>query len=418
MTDMVDETAVSASVVVARVPVVDTYRAIVGFELVVRSTSDAGAQEQIASQAVVTSSSLLGTVDVNLSVIVGDKLLYATVDRTAIMNDTMLTLPPRKTVLQVPSEDVNSAYLARVREYTREGFSIMVEHTAWRPGTYELLAMANLVKIDVKSGTPGEVMDVVESYAKAPVDLVAVNCDTEAELAWARAVGFDFFMGRAVQAREFTSEASAIAPMPLSQMQLGLELLGRDLDLNHVEDILKGDPALVVQLLNMASSGAGGGLRRQVRSLREALVFMGTVRLRQWAALVVLSRHTQHHSDALMTALVRARMCELLAASRGINPSYAFTAGLLSGMELLMGIPASEIEEQVNVDEELANAAFRRQGAEGKLIDRVEEHERWLVGSQVPPDHDEVTLVGAQAFAWATSYVDAMEQAGRGEQPQ
>ena len=413
MTDLVDQTAVSASVVVARVPVVDTYRAIVGFELVQRATSDADAHAQIESQAVVTSSSLLGTVDVNLAAIVGDKLLYASVDRAALMNDTRLTLPPRKTVLQVPTHDVDSAYLNRVRDYTRDGFTIMVEHTAWRPGTYELLAMANLVKIDTKSGTPGEVMDVVESYRKAPVDLVAVGCDTEAELAWARAVGFDFFMGQAVQARDTTSEASTIAPMPLSQIQLGLELLGRDLDLNHVEDVLKGDPALVVQLLNMASSGAGGGLRRQVRSLREALVFMGTVRLRQWAALVVLSRHTQHHSDALMTALVRARMCELLAATRGMNPSYAFTAGLLSGMDLLMGIPAEEIEEQVHVDPELADAAFRRLGPEGQLINRVEEHERWLVGSQVPPDHDEITLVGAQAFAWATSYVDAMEQAGR-----
>src|SRR5690606_291634 len=40
MTDMVDETRVNASVVVARLPVVDKVRSIVGFELVHRETSE------------------------------------------------------------------------------------------------------------------------------------------------------------------------------------------------------------------------------------------------------------------------------------------------------------------------------------------------------------------------------------------
>src|SRR5690606_38850190 len=107
------------------------------------------------------------------------------------------------------------------------------------------------------------------------------------------------------------------------------ELLSRDLDLDRIEDVLRGDPALVIQLLNMASAGAGGGLRRQVRSLREALVVMGTARIREWAALVILSRHSQKQSDALVTTLVRARMCELLARSRKVDGPFAFTAGLL-----------------------------------------------------------------------------------------
>src|SRR5690606_30598587 len=196
----------------------------------------------------------------------------------ALLSETRLNLPSRKTVLQVPTRDVDDGYLAAVRSYSRDGFAIMVEHTATSANKHELLALADMVKIDLKVGTPGDVMDIVDLYRELDTELVAVGCETEAELAWAQAVGFDLFMGHAIQVQaDRTISESASAPMALSQIQLGLELLDhdRDFDLNHVEDVLRGDPALVMQLLNMASAGAGGGMRRQVRSLREALVFMG-----------------------------------------------------------------------------------------------------------------------------------------------
>jgi len=160
------------------------------------------------------------------------------------------------------------------------------------------------------------------------------------------------------------------------------------------------------------SAGAGGGVRRQVRSLREALVVLGTTRLRQWAGLVILSRHSRRQGDALVTALVRARMCELLAPGRGLDGPFAFTAGLLSALDLVLGVPLPEVEQQVTVAEELSDAAFGRQGEMGELITRVVDHEQWIdTGSRLPDDHDEVTLVGAQAFGWAAQYAGAMEAA-------
>lgn len=415
MTDLMDETPVAAAVVVARVPVVDRARAIVGFELVARATLDPGAHSQADDpQAVVTASSLLGSVEVNLSALVGDRMLFCTVDREVLVGETRLSLPPRRTVLEVPNRDVDDQLLASVQAYKQSGFTIMVGHRAWTHGTDALLALADLVRIDIKSGPPRDVMDTVDGYEEVSVDLVATGCDTEAELAWALAVGFDLLLGRAVQVQETTSE-SATAPLPLSQVQLGMELLSHDLDFDHIEDVLRGDPALVVQLLNMASTGAGGGVRRQVRSLREALVVMGTARLRQWAALVILSRHSQRGSDALVTALVRARMCELLAPARGIDGPFAFTAGILSALNILLGVPVAAVEEQINVSEELTNAAFRRQGPVGQLITRVEDHEQWIdIGSRLSDDHHEVTMVGAQAFSWATRYAEAMESAAQG----
>lgn len=411
MTSLMDPTPAAQAVVVARVPVVDRARAIVGFELVNRPTQDPDAHDRVDDpEALVTVSSLLGSVDVDLSAVVGEKLLFCTVDRTAITGETRLALSPRRTVLEVPTQDVDEELLASVRTYKQDGFTIMVEHRPDAEDRGALLALADMVKIDLRTGEPGDIIDVIHGYAESPVQLVAAGCDTEAEFNWAQAIGFHLFIGRSVQLQETTSE-SVSAPLPLSQVQLSVELLSEDFDLDRVEDILRGDPALVAQLLTMASIGAGGGLRRQVRSLREALVVMGTVRLRQWAALVILSRHSQRHTDALVTTLARARMCELLARSRGVDGPFAFTAGLLSALDILLGVPVAEVERQVKVGEDLTDAAFRRQGPVGELITMVVGHEQSLRHEGQTGSDDAVTLIAAMAFSWATSYAHAMDSA-------
>src|SRR5690606_4868369 len=97
-------------------------------------------------------------------------------------------------------------------------------------------------KIDLATGALGDVLHAVDGYKGQPMGLVATGCDTEAQLEWAQAVGFDLFIGRAVQANVTTSEATdepceelPCAPLPLSQLQLGVELLSRDLDLDRIE---------------------------------------------------------------------------------------------------------------------------------------------------------------------------------------
>ena len=413
MNDQMDMTAVAAAVVVARLPVVDSTRAIVGFELVNRATLDDGSQPvPDDSQTVVTVASLLGSVDTNISAVISDKLLFWAVDREVLLSEDRLTLPSRRTVLEVPTCDVDEPFLDSIRAYKRAGFTIMVEHAAWTEETEALLALADMVKIDLRTGTPRDIMDIVDVYAEASLDLVATGCDTEAELSWAQAVGFDLFLGLAVQAPQTPDEAAS-APLPVSQVQLAIELLSQDLDFDRIEDVLRGDPALVVQLLTMTSMGAGGGLRRQVRSLREALVVMGTTRLRQWAAVVILSRHCQRQTDAPGHGPRPGPDVRAAGPQPGRGRTLAFTAGLLSALNILLGVPVADIEQQVTVDEDLSAAAFRRQGAVGQLITRVTDHESWAVGSRPLEDHSEVTMLGAMAFSWATTYVLAMDSAGQ-----
>jgi EAL and modified HD-GYP domain-containing signal transduction protein len=139
------------------------------------------------------------------------------------------------------------------------------------------------------------------------------------------------------------------------------------------------------------------------------MVLLGTARIRQWVALTILGSQPTGSADALATALVRARMAELLAQRRRIDtPDFAFTAGLLSALDLLLGVGRDEVSETTDVDDSLKAAAFRGEGPVGRLVAEVTDYQI-LVAGAVPESFGELDAVAAEAFAWAMPYVADLE---------
>ena len=133
--------------------------------------------------------------------------------------------------------------------------------------------------------------------------------------------------------------------------------------------VFGADPALTVQLLEIASIGPLGELRRPVKSIRDALVLLGTQRLRSWVTLLMLRARRTAPTDELLTVLVRARTCELLAAPD--DAAFAFTAGMVSAMDRFLGISATELARILPLGDEILQAAFAGVGAVGHLVQRV-----------------------------------------------
>ena len=94
----------------------------------------------------------------------------------------------------------------------------------------------------------------------------------------------------------------------------------QDLELEQFQRILEHEPGLVVHLIRLASLGAQHGIRRPIRNTRDALVLLGTRKLRRWVSLLLMRDAGNIAPDAMATALVRARMCELLAVSGATSP--------------------------------------------------------------------------------------------------
>jgi len=398
-------------VIVARQQIVDTRGKVVGFELLYRSSESPDRAGSQTSGELMTVSVLLGALTFGVEELVGDKLLFCNVERGALTGRTPLTLPPDRTVIEIrETVELDEELLAGVRDRKLEGYTIAVDGYAGRAGAEPLLELADLVKIDMLTTDRDEARALAETCRRRGMRVVAERCETPADVAWAILAGFELFQGYGVQHPEIV-RGTTIAPSAVGQLRLAAELLGEDLSFDSIENVLRGEPGLVVQVLNLASAGAAHGLRRQVSSLREALVLMGSVRLRQWAALTILGRHGRVDGDALLTGLVRARMCELLGQQRGFDRAQAFTAGLLSSLDIVLGVDLQEIESQLALDEELAAAAFHGGTPLGDLVRQVADYQRAVDEGRTPPaELAGADMISAMAFCWAMVYVGALTE--------
>ena len=121
-----------------------------------------------------------------------------------------------------------------------------------------MLELASIVKVDMLATARPDVEALVARCRRHGVRLLAEKVETEADVVWAMALGFDLFQGDAIE-RPVIVRAETIAASALSHMQLATTLLGEDLDFDEVEEIARREPGLVLQVLQLASLGSPAG---------------------------------------------------------------------------------------------------------------------------------------------------------------
>ena len=135
------------------------------------------------------------------------------------------------------------------------------------------------------------------------------------------------------------------------------------------------DPSIAYALLRILNS-AHLSLVRTVTSLDQALVLLGIDGLRNWTTMMVMSRLAPHSHEALSSALIRAKMCEICAArSNGADASVAFTAGVLSTIPEILGRPLAEVVDQLALAPELRAALLGHEGPVGRVLGWVTAYE-------------------------------------------
>lgn len=394
-------------VVVGRQPITDRTGAVVAFELLYRSSETDG---RPVTGEEMTARVVRGALSIGIDQLVGDKTMFCNAERSLLTGQTPVTLPPDRTVIEVlETVDIDDETVAGCRRLVEQGFRIALDDFVWRDGAERLLELAAVVKIDVQAMTRDEIVALVERCRPYDVVLLAEKVETDDDVAWALEQGFALFQGYAIE-RPSAVHGHTVAPSALARVELALTLLGDDLDLEDLEETLRREPGLVVQVLQMASHGSHRGMRRQVHTVREALVLLGTNRVRQWVALTLLGEQSDGTPDALVTALSRARMVELLARSRAVvDPEFAFTAGLLSALDVLMGAELAQLDCTLDLDPVLRAAAFRHEGPGGALVAEVLRYQERVRTADSDDLPSELHRVAAEAFAWTLPYLAGLE---------
>ncbi len=358
-------------IVVGRQPVFDRELTVVGYELLFRPLEGGSFSDQLGGD-LMTTSVLFSSVGIGVNRLVGDKTIFCNVDRGLLTGSEPVVLSPERTVFEV-SESVmlDDEVFAGCEHLVHQGYMLALDHFRWSDGVERLLEIATLVKIDLQLADQTTLPNLIDRCRAFDLSVVAEKVEFPEQLNRCKELGFDYFQGyllsrpRIVPGR--TLDSSSVA-----RLQLAAQLASTECSASQLEEIIRAEPAMAYQLLQMAGVGADHGFRRRVQTLREALVIVGWRQLQSWIGFLILTNKGETSEEEVVTTLTRARMAEMLASESCPHLSgLAFAAGLLSAFDLLLGMRLEDVLISLPLDAELQDAVLGKDTEVGRIVGDV-----------------------------------------------
>jgi c-di-GMP-related signal transduction protein len=290
--------------------------------------------------------------------------------------DILRTLP-KGTVLQVTERDgLDKDVIIKSGVLRKQGYRIAVAHSGNGMGILPLYQSADLVRIDSLSFDPNQLSQVVAMFQKLPVKLAAYNVQDRAAHDYCEQLGFELFEGPF-----FIQPAEGAEPISSSQtllMQLSNDLRANK-DVTHIEKLFKNGPKLAFGLLKLINS-AFFGVAQKITSIRHAITLLGYENLQKWVVLLLFTvdRRDEKVNPLIERAIVRGKVMEVLANQAGEKSvvDSAFITGMLSLINVLFNVSASEVTEKMNLAQEIQDALLKREGLLGTLLNLVEKMDK------------------------------------------
>lgn len=390
-------------VFIGRQPIYDRQLAVHAYELLFRHNATNAAEFLNGDEA--TSRVILTTfTEIGLENIVGAQPAFINLTRGFILGRYPLPGLGGRLVLEVLEDiEVDQELVDGVARLAAQGFRIALDDFIYRPHLAPLVALADIVKIDLRALGREEVVRHVEVLRREHrVQLVAEKVETQEEFDFCRDLGFDYFQGYFL-CRPNVVQGRATPPNRLAALRLLAELQKPQIDFPELEQLIVQDVALTYRVLRYINS-AFFGLRQKVESVHRAVVLLGIDALRTLASLIVLSRIDDKPHELLTTALLRAKMCELLSER---DAESAFTVGLFSMLDAMMDRPLEELLERLPLSDAVVTALLHRKGPLGRVLAAVVRYERGeFEALEAPAARGGPDLAGA--YLQAVEYADGV----------
>jgi EAL and modified HD-GYP domain-containing signal transduction protein len=356
-----------------------------------------------------TSQVLLNTfTEFGLERIVGGHLAFINLTRGFIVGEYPLPVPRTQVVLEILEDvEADEQVLEGLRDLRRRGFKIALDDFVYRPDLEPLLALADIVKVDILGLSVAELHARFQRLAPLGLKLLAEKIETREQYELCREMGFDYFQGYFLAKPNVVSGASVPASH-LNLLRLMAEFQHPEHDLDRIAEIVSQDVALSYKLLRHINA-AIYGMPRRIESVRETVTYLGLSTVKNLACLFLLSNGGEHPHELLVTAMMRARMCENLGrAAKFQQPSSFFTVGLFSTLDALLGLPMERVVSRLPLGEDLQRALLSKQGPMAEALACTLAYERG--------DWEGVACFGLargaikSAFLEAVSWVEAVDQ--------
>lgn len=316
--------------------------------------------------------------DIGLDVLTESKRAFVNLTRSLLLNADLSCLPPDGTVLEI-LEDIepDDAVLAAIKRLSDSGYTIALDDFIYQPAFEPLVELADIVKIEFPLIPSDELPRHIAKLRSLGVKtILAEKIETQAEFETCKQLGCDLFQGYFFCRPQVINRRRTQSNMA-SLFQLAALLQLPDVSTGDLAELVRTDPGLSYKVLRFVNSAACG-TRKEVESLEHAITLLGRIRLRSLASMILLgSVKGDKPQELIKTAMMRAKLCEILATQNGDRqPERFFTLGMLSVMDAILDLPMHEVLELLPLSSDMNEALLHRTGELSDVLERATAVER------------------------------------------
>jgi c-di-GMP-related signal transduction protein len=335
---------------VARQTILAADETVFGYELLFRDGVEdffCATDVDSASRSTLSTSMLIG-----LDVLCDGRRAFINCTRDILLKDYITLLPSAQAVIEVlESVPADELVIAACQRMKQAGYMIALDDFAPNDPREILTELADIIKVDLRATSPADAAAMVKKYGPWRCRMLAEKVETREEFAAAKKAGFVYFQGYFFRRPEVLT-AHEIPANRLNYLRMLKEVSKPELDVRTLENLVKGEASLCYRLLRYLNS-AVFGFASEIHSVRHALSIMGEREVRRWIRLVAtLGAGQGKATDVVLSALVRARFCELLSPKISHGGSDLFLLGMLSLMDSILEIPMQQIVDNIPIDQE------------------------------------------------------------------
>ncbi len=396
------------SALVGRQAIFNRQMDVFGYELLYRDSMANSANIMDGDEA--TAKVMVNTfLELGIDQIAGSAHVFLNLTANFFLSQHYEVLPTKNVILEVlESIDPTPEVLQALIQARKNGYQIALDDFILRESHRALMEHADLVKVDVLALTNEELKQQVELLKEYSVRLLAEKVEDQGMYEQCLALGFEYFQGY------FFCKPQILEGVSLSGNRMAVVLLlaklqDPSIELNELEDLVKNDVALSVQLLRFVNS-ASVGLPRSVDSISQAIGLVGTERMRQWATLLALAQTGDKPSELMRVALIRAHMCEALCPFYGVDPGPGFTVGLFSILDAYFDCEMRQLIGGLPLAPEILEALLQGDGVLGSILEGILAFERgeWERSPVQVVEPEKVNSVYWKSVEWANGVMETV----------
>ncbi len=324
----------------ARQPIFDKNIQVFGYELLFRDSDTNAANVQ--DNDIATQNTLINAlVEFGLNDLIGSYKGFINLGPQHIFGDFPFTEYRDRLVLEILESIPIDASLVRAATKLKSlGYTIALDDVFVRPETELLFPIVDIVKVDLSLIPVDDLARQIAILRKYPnVKVLAEKVETQDTYKQCRDLGCEYFQGYFF-ARPKVVAGKRIPEGRVAVLRLIAELQNPNVSVAEIERLIKQDASLSYKLLKYINS-AMTGVAQRISNVRQAITLLGLSRIRVLATMLGMAHGNDKPHELLVSALVRARTCELVATRLRLSePSSLFVVGLFSLLDAMLDQPS------------------------------------------------------------------------------